>query len=128
MLEQRPGHFEVIRPGNIHGKTIDKWAEEMFAECGHGLSPTRDFICGPQGHESSVDVGYFVADHIANDQPVMQRQDLSIDLKDGLASLVHDGRVFTNTEELLADHIAHRVFSLYKSSEICMALYDLEGD
>jgi hypothetical protein len=48
----------------------------------------RDFVGRAKGHE----------------QPVMQAQDLAIDLHDGLASFVHDGRVFTEKEQLLADH------------------------
>ena len=59
-----------------------------------------------------MDIDHFVAGQIADDQPVMQAQDLTIDLKDGLASLVHNGRVFTETEELLADHVAHLIISL----------------
>ncbi len=42
----------------------------------------------------------------------MQAQDFAINLKDGLASFVHDSRVFTETEELLADYVAHGVTSL----------------
>ena len=58
----------------------------------------------------------------------MQAQDLAINLKDGLASFVHDGRVFTDMEELLADHVAHRVISLCgPTSEICMISHSLEG-
>ena len=59
-----------------------------------------------------MDIDHFVASQIADDLPIMQGQDLAINLKDRLASFVQDGRVFTNTKELLADDIAHRVISL----------------
>src|SRR5262252_6926017 len=108
MFEQGTGHFEVIRAWDIYRKTIDERAEEVLAERGQRLSTTCDFIGRAQGHESPVDIDHLITSQIADDQPVMQAQDLAIDRKDWLASFVHDGRIFTEMEELLADHVAHR--------------------
>ena len=113
MLEKRPCHFQVIRAGYVHRKAIDERAEEVFAERGKCLSATRDFVGRAHSEEPPVDIDHLVPGQIADDQPVMQAQDLAIDLHDRLASFVHNSRVFTETEELLADHIAHRVTSLY---------------
>jgi len=68
-----------------------------------------------RGEEPAVDSDHLVPCHIADDKPVMQAQNLAIDLKDGLASFVQNSRVFTDMKELLTDDIAHRVTSLRES-------------
>src|SRR6266704_6889981 len=112
MLEKRPCHFQVIRAGDVNRKAIDERAEEVFAERGKCLSATADFVGRDQGEEPPVYIDHLVPGQIADDQPVMHAQDLAINLKDGLASFVHNNPASTETEELLADCIAHRVISL----------------
>jgi hypothetical protein len=58
MLEKRPGHFQVIRAGDVHRKAIDERVEEVLAERGEGITATGDFICWAQAQEPVVATWY----------------------------------------------------------------------
>src|SRR5581483_11120754 len=90
---------------------INEGTDQVFTDLCKFLSTTSDLIGGAQSEQTSIHASNFVAISIANGQSVMQAKNLAIHFKDRFACLVHDGRIFSKSKELLTDEIPHAVVS-----------------
>ena len=77
----------------------------MLADLGDLLAGHRDLVGRPQRYQLAVDLGDLLPGRVAQDQPVVHGQHLAVHVQDGLALLVGDVRVLTQSEEALADQV-----------------------
>src|SRR5919201_4691431 len=112
VLEQIPGHAQVVGPGDVDGEAVHEGTEELLAHFGHLLALARDLVGRAQRRQVAPDLGYLGPRQIAHDERVVQGQDLAIDVIDGLALLVGNVGVLAQAEKPLADHVAHWSASL----------------